>query len=471
MTDLVLTDLDELVLTVRDRNTRTYINEAITAYRARAYRPAIMSTWVAVAFDIIAKIRELALQGGRAAASFVTNLDDAIAAKDRGDPQGIVRLQQIENDLIQKATKDFEFLSANEATDLQRLKEDRNLCAHPAFTPYATLVQPLPEQVRAHIVHAIIHLLQHPPVQGIHALNRLKADLLQPSFPTDQSTVSAFLEARYLDHAKRALLENLVTVLLKILIKRSEPDLIGKEASVQRCLAAMQIRHAAVYESKMRDELPRICEGLLDGELLRVFGIFSSDIRAWNWLPLPTQVRLKGIARAYVYDTGASDFVFDALNIPDLRADILAAFARLAEHEKTAIIARKPRNEWIDEAISIYEGVGSFRSAEAAGALLLPLAPGMNTDQVKRVIQAIGNNGQIYSAAGSPAIVADLFDRTSHTHLETIANWQELLTQLIGENGGDVNARYSCPDLRLKMAARGMWPVPVPVAIAPPAAV
>ncbi len=70
-----LVDLDELVQTVRETNAREYIAEAIAAYRARAYRSAIMGTWVAVAYDIIAKTRELAVEGDGAAVTFATALD------------------------------------------------------------------------------------------------------------------------------------------------------------------------------------------------------------------------------------------------------------------------------------------------------------------------------------------------------------------------------------------------------------
>ncbi len=59
MNNLRLTDLDELVLTVRDKVSLSYILEAVNTYRAGAYRAAIVSTWIAVSYDIIAKIREL----------------------------------------------------------------------------------------------------------------------------------------------------------------------------------------------------------------------------------------------------------------------------------------------------------------------------------------------------------------------------------------------------------------------------
>ena len=98
-----LVDFDELVLMVRDRKSRAYIGEAISAYRVRAYRSALLATWIAVAFDIVAKIRELELQGDAVASAFVTTLDNAIAANERGDTGAVPRLQAIENDLLEKA--------------------------------------------------------------------------------------------------------------------------------------------------------------------------------------------------------------------------------------------------------------------------------------------------------------------------------------------------------------------------------
>ena len=245
-----LVELDELVQTVRDINTREYIAEAVVAYRSRAYRSAIMGTWVAVAYDIISKIRELAAQGDAAATAFMARLDAAIAQRAVNYVQGIQQLQAIENDLLAQALRPFEFLTAQEHTDLVRLKDDRNQCAHPAFVSETTLFQPSPELVRTHLVHAIQHLLQHPPMQGKNALVRLKADLLQPSFPADQGAVNEFLQGRYLNHAKRVLLENWITVFLKILIRQTEADLIGRERSILQCLIAFAICRSDLFDRK-----------------------------------------------------------------------------------------------------------------------------------------------------------------------------------------------------------------------------
>jgi hypothetical protein len=137
--DIHLTDLDSLALTVREPRSRDYLVEAIRSYRAGAYKAAIVATYVAVTYDLIMKVRELAAAGERGAVAFITEFDQAIQNDARD------RLLKIEGGLIDDAHQKFQFLGPQERTILQRLKEDRNLCAHPAFATESELFQPSPE--------------------------------------------------------------------------------------------------------------------------------------------------------------------------------------------------------------------------------------------------------------------------------------------------------------------------------------
>ena len=452
MTELTLTDLDEMVLTVRDRNSRAYISEAINTYRARAYRSAIMSTWIAVAYDIISKLRELAIQGDKAAVTFVADLDAAIDANGRGDPAAIPRLQKIENDLLPKALKDFELLSTQEHGDLDRLKQDRNLCAHPAFSDQNLLFQPSPELVRAHITHAILHLLRQPPVQGMNALRRLKNDILQPSFPTEQTEVSALLETRYLNHAKRALLDNLVTVFLKVLLQESEPDLIGKEDAVARCLTAVRLRFPDLYTAKMAEQLPRLTDGMADPELRRVFRLFAGDKACWGWLPTATQVRLRAMATA-----ATDDIVFSGLAVDELAPILSKAFGRLDETQKEALIIRNPRPEFAEEAIRIYAEAGSYRGAERyCEGMILPLAPVFEAQHIDQIVDAVLGNGEINDAAKTPEQLKELFEKTVRLHGAARGSWQRLMRETLKDK--KENDWYAFPALRAEMERAGMWP-------------
>jgi hypothetical protein len=450
----LLVDLDDLVLTVRDRSSRSYILEAVTAYRAEAYRSAIISTWIAVAYDIISKVRELAGQGEPEAQALVTELDDAIERQSQGDLSAIPRLQKVENDLLDRALNKFEFLSRQEHTDLTRLKEDRNLCAHPAFTKQDLLFQPTPELVRSHIVHAVDHLLQHPPVQGKNALARLKQDILQPSFPTEQAAVTAFLRHKYLDHIKQSLLRNVIAVFLKIIIKRSEPDLQGHEVAVVRCLTAVRQHSPAVFDATMAEQIPALTTDLKDSALKRVLRLLPVEPRVWGWLGQDLQIRLRMIVGGYAFDEGANDYLFDGFAIEELGPLLGEAVKRLEVAQQVALIRRSPRAEFIDTAFGLFQEAGSYRYAEQLAVdLILPLSRFYGANDLERLLAIIPTNSQIYGASDMPDSVTDLFKRTERLHAATRQHWEHFLQQ-------QARTHYPFHALAQAMSAAGMTTQP-----------
>jgi hypothetical protein len=455
-----LVDLDELVLMVRDHNSRAYIGEAINTYRSRAYRSALLATWIAVAYDIISKIRELDVQGDPAAGAFVTVLDNAIDANERRDPTAVQRLQAIENELLAKALSDFKFLSVHEHTDLERLKSDRNLCAHPAFTKEAALFQPTAELVRAHITHAVLHLLRHPPVQGQHALKRLVSELALPSFPSTQKTVSDFLSG-YLDRAKATLIQNLITVLLKVLIKQPEAALIGKENRVLLCLVAVGLLHPAVCEQKIAEQLPRLTDGSGDQELKRVFWLFKADKRCWGWLSQVNRVKITGIATNYTYDAGDIDCVLEGLEIEALRPLLLARIAAFSRSDKGEVLSRHHRPELVDEAVKMYTELADFRDAlMIAVMIVLPKCSMFTAEHVRRILQAAERKADISRAEGAPVVFREMFLRTSDLHAAVRDVWQHFMTEMMRDKAEDDH--YTYPALRAEMIQAGLWPATQP---------
>ena len=70
--------VEDLLNEVHDRESRRYLGEAIGSYQAGAFRAAIVATWVAVAFDLIGKIRQLDDAGDPTAGAFMRGLERAI---------------------------------------------------------------------------------------------------------------------------------------------------------------------------------------------------------------------------------------------------------------------------------------------------------------------------------------------------------------------------------------------------------
>ena len=442
MNPIKLTDLDELSLMVRDRESSLYIGEAINAYRGGAFRASIISTWISVVTDIISKIRELAAQGNANAIAQITLIDTAI------QNNNVPQLQKIENELLEKSRNDFEFLSQQEFTDLERLKQDRNFCAHPAFVTEGLLFQPQPEMVRAHIVHAILHLLQHKPVQGKSALNRIKSDIVRVSFPSDQENVNKLLGAKYLNRAKDSFIKNLVIVLLKSYLRGDDADLTGKEQALIHCLSSVAHYHLPVYEEILREKLIGIIDALDDDQLAKIFKLIGIDNRYWDLLDESSRIRIQTLL-SNLNLTDLLEFdAFDAMDVPSFKDVLTEKFESLDALEKEQIVTSSPRLQFADLAVSLYCSAGNFRSAERLGRnVLLPMSNYFNSEQILKILDSVSINDQINSASDTPNILVKLLEKTRQHLNKTKQGWLDF----VGTLSNDPEMYYSYPKLREKL--------------------
>src|SRR5260370_21301770 len=166
-----LADIDDLILRCRDDKTRHFLAEATACYKAGAFRAAIVSTWIAVVFDFIAKLCELDRTGDVEARSLLAEFERVEQEKDI--KIAIPLAQALERTLLEKAKDQFELLSSLEYKDLLRLHEDRHRCAHPSMHSIEDPYQPTGELVRYHLRNAVEFLLQHPPMQAKAAQERI----------------------------------------------------------------------------------------------------------------------------------------------------------------------------------------------------------------------------------------------------------------------------------------------------------
>lgn len=142
-------DLDELIVACRNDQARMFIQEAVQCYRAGAYRQTIVATWIAVFYDIIFKLQELELSGD-------DNASQKIAEYERIRRENNIRgALNFEQNILDTAQKDFELISDVEHSDLTRLREDRNRCAHPVLNAFDEVYQPSAELARTHLRNAI----------------------------------------------------------------------------------------------------------------------------------------------------------------------------------------------------------------------------------------------------------------------------------------------------------------------------
>jgi hypothetical protein len=443
-----LTDIDSLVLVVRDIESKQLISEAISAYRGGALRSAIVSTWIAVDYDIIAKARELSAHGDAEASKLVEEIEQAIQNKD------IKAMQAIESGLLSRVNSKLQLLAPHEHEDLERLQKDRHRCAHPAFIAEDTLFQPTPELVRTHITHALKHLLINAPLQGKSAIERFHADLLSPSFPIDSGDIAKFIRSRYLDRAKDVMVVNLVKSLLAVPFGSEAAKYIGQLHQVARTLGEIAKIKTAIYDETAKDHVVRKFDTIPDALLLSISVFVASDTRIWDWLLEPTRIRFRRLLSDADAETLKAHSAFDAFAIPDLAEILFARFNSFDRDVQVGIISQNPRREFIKSAICIYGSAGSWRVAEQRGnSLMVPLAPLMSADDIKVMLDAIKDNDQVNAAAGTPKTLELVFSLSKAVLNQAKPHWQEFVDEMTKQNHGDETAHYSYPGLRAKLNA------------------
>lgn len=375
----MLVDLEELALRCRSPRSRQHLAEAIGCYEAGAYRACIVATWVAVTFDLIDKMNELALSGDNEAKQTLERFHDARA---RGDIRAAL---EFEKNLIGAARR-LELIAHIEEIDLQRLLEDRHRCAHPSMLLDGEIFVAPPELARLHVHNAVTHVMAQEPAQGKAALDLLLRELQSDYFPRSLEDARKYLAASALRKPRSALLSNFVAVVLKLFVL-DEAGAPG-DRKYLNALKVVQELHQASWEAALRAHFAKIvarCEQPNQmNRALRVIGAFGSA--AWDRLDVVQHIRLANYVETMPSDALSilgqlqlaplSDAV--TVRIMKLRAQDLNGFSPW-EYVPASVV---------DRCIELLRGAPSSRAAESIFDFLIDRSDEMSYAQVEELLVA-----------------------------------------------------------------------------------
>jgi hypothetical protein len=279
-------DLDELIVSCRDKLAKKLIQEAVACYRAGAYRSCIVATWNAIVFDFLHKLRELERSGNGEATNILKNFE-IIRSESK-----FKELWQFESDIPKVARTKFDFLSSVEESDIERLFDDRSRCAHPSMTSLEEPFEATAELARYHLRSAVMHCLQRPPVQGRSAIKRIWQDIGSEYFPKDSGKATQYFQKGLLASARPRLIEDVIIGLTISLLKkeRSEDERLRQFSALN---AVANMYHSQVKEI-LNERLSKIIlDKVTDSNWDKVI-IYLGTVEIWDNLSEPCQ--LKAIA-------------------------------------------------------------------------------------------------------------------------------------------------------------------------------
>ncbi|MFF2374938.1 hypothetical protein ACFVUW_11205 [Streptomyces xiamenensis] len=429
-------DVETRAHRVHNPAVRPLVQEAVRAYNTGSPRACIMLTWTAVCSDLIEKLITLRESGEGAAAELADAVEDS---RGKSDAEAIKKMQTVERKILTKACE-LELIDGPEQDLLERLRQDRNLCAHPSLRPVGELFEPSLEYARAHLVTALDAVLQRPPSQGRKVLEAFQAHVAAPGF----QPVPNYLGITFFERVRPAVRRKLVNLAAKCAVRELAPETLGLQADaladrMAQCLKAFADRDTAI----VRGELEMQMTHLEQSEPVRHINVLArlGDLSVfWDALPdsllslydssianlLQDGQRLRGLTLPWTT-------VMAMVRNPDHRRRLPAleaTFLKLPAGERAAVIAHSPDPYYGPHLADLMKDVGSFDFGQhVASTILLPSAGYLNAQQARDIFTEWADNSQCWGFH-MPALAIRFNEALGHLGDERSPVWNTFLEAL-----------------------------------------
>ncbi|MGI0486196.1 hypothetical protein ACN4EK_12210 [Pantanalinema rosaneae CENA516] len=380
-----LADIEALSMSCCSEYSKEYISEAILCYRAGAYRAAIVSTWIAVVFDLIDKIRELSLSGDANAKQLEQQYEKYLQQIEEGNDQGVKLALEFERGILVVCKEKLQFFDQQQFIDLCRLREDRHRCAHPSFQKVGQIYQSSAEQARLHLRNAITHVLSQPPVQGKAALTELVSLVSSTYFPTETSKALTQLKNSPLQKPTEALVNGFVDRMLLGFVDINSP--LHRRTQVIAAINAILQMYPREGEIRLTKQLNKLTF-FSDVQFLDVVILVASIVSAWSFLNKSSQEKVAEFIRiGFTYDVIKVLHLLSKLK--PLEQPIKARIAMLSFEELAQAISSynlgAPAKE---RALQFLSMVSSWnRANEVFDKVILPIFDELEKSDIMQIIR------------------------------------------------------------------------------------
>ncbi|MFF1779942.1 hypothetical protein [Streptomyces virginiae] len=421
-------NLEERITRVWHQEVRPLVADAYRCHSTGTPRAAIVATWTAVCADIIHKLYQLAEDGDGKAAEVVKRIE---AARSTADAEAVKTMQQVESSLLQNAL-DLELIDFIEHRQLERLQQDRHLCAHPSLRPLGDVFAPSGEYARAHLVTALNALLVHPPTQGRKAFARYIAHVSDPSFVGHAD----YLVQMFAQRVKSSAWKQILGIAAKhAMLELEVPEDIGITASVAAdrhalCLIAFAqhdrdtVREAVTKAMSTFNGLP-IEQQLKTIARLGEFDVFVDALDETVCQQIGTYVERNQALFIDAPWEGAMASVLALAGVDAVRARIPALgskFAQLHSTQQAAVIERRPSAYFTDFLAPMLAAVGGWRTAERLTTMsVIPCARLVQPEQLDGILTAWADNAWCREASGMTDLAVTFW--THATQLQSHPAW------------------------------------------------
>ncbi|MGP3691025.1 hypothetical protein ACTVZO_41230 [Streptomyces sp. IBSNAI002] len=431
-------DLEERVNRVFNPDLRPLVREAYRCYASGSARGAIVLTWTAICADLIAKAQILHEEGESHAQALVADVERAQGSV---ESEAIPIMLALERSVLETAEK-LELIDFTQRKQLERIRDDRHLCAHPSIRPLGELYEPTMEYARAHLAAALEAVLIHPPSQGRKIVGSFLKHVVDPGFDYD----TEYLTYTFFDRVRPSARSKVVEAAAKFAVLAIDDPAIEIEPEqfadrTAKCLRSFAERDTEVVKKAVAKQMARL-ETAEPAVQLQALGRLGDLPAFWASLASPvrnllnTKIENIGNRAPYSEITTAEAKALALVAHPELRSTLPAlteAFPKLWVIPRAQIIEQSPDPYFTSFLPALLKDVGSYdRGQQVAEKAVLPCAGFLSRPDLEQVLTEWNDNDQCWGRA-MPGYLVELYTLTGHLGDGRRSLWTPILDDVKGD--------------------------------------
>lgn len=352
-------------------------------------------------------------------------------------------MQRLERSLLDDVYKKLEIINKNEYDLLNRIKDDRNLCAHPAFHDNNELFQPSSELARSHIVHAINLLLSNKPIRGKSVIKLFERDLLSGCLLIDLSGMRTLIEKRYVSRAKNSAIKSLIKALLIAPFGSEKGDYKDKLWEISKALRCFGEMQPGIYDECLSDFAVNKVEKILPEDLWKLIVLDSFNNQIYGKMSVEDRIMLKTQIDSLGIEQITENSIFKFLDSSSLKDDLdekvrifIDGYMNNNGLGKLIDFFKKNKNEMlIDYILELYGKSGSYYTAEEIGnELIVPFSSCFSLDRERRLFEVVQANNQIRGAGRTSNVLKNIYDARARSNDFDRENWVVFIKTMHDKN-------------------------------------
>ena len=244
------TNITELKEQIYFQKTREYFEEIEKSFYSESYRSAVVMLYSVVIADLLYKLEELKDYYSDTVAENIINEVNSIR---KANPKS----SEWENKLIERISKETSIIEPYILVNIEHLKEIRNFSAHPSLDQNNELIKPSREKTMGLIKDMLIGIFIRPPLFIKKITTNILEDISnkKEDFLLDNSKFKKYIRKKYFDKIPDNIIVNVFKDFWKLTFKTENEDCNqNRDINLGFLLITMQDYKLKILENIRKDK-------------------------------------------------------------------------------------------------------------------------------------------------------------------------------------------------------------------------